>query len=433
MFTEKRRKAPSFSGGDIRRALPQISTYSIIIRMAYRTVSFNWLPRSHTQWNTYTNARKEAARLWNDMMLRHARIRRMGWKFPTKRRWEIWAKRRYPLLHSQSVQQIVAEFDEALRSASQLRRNGVTEARYPWKLLRYRDITYTNQAARIVGNLLILPNGSSGKLVARIPVVIPGRVMEVRLSYGKISAVCEVPDEPSEAKTIIGVDLGVNTLIAATDGGTAVLISGREVKATVQWRNKNLSSLVSKQSQHERGSRRHKRLQRRKYKLLDKSHARIADITHKATRKVKDAFPQAQVYVGKPFNDAARKIGRIWAQQVSSASNAKLIQQLDYKTAGAVEVSEAYSSQTCPVCGCRQKCRRTYTCKACGYSAPRDVIGATNILRIGKHGSLQNAPDVPTRIVHVHPTQVFCRLADSSSGHLASSSKASEPTRSPRL
>ena len=401
--------------------------------MAYRTVTFNWLPRSNKGWNTYTIARKEAARLWNDMVLRHARIRRMGWRFPTRRRWEIWAKRRYPLLHSQSVQQTIAEFDEALRSTRQLRRNGVAEARYPWKLLHYRDITYTNQAARVVDDLLILPNGAAGKLVARVPVVIPGRLMEVRLSYGKISAVCEVPDEPTHARTTIGVDLGVNSLLCATDGETAIVVSGREAKATVQWRNKKLASLVSQQSQHERGSRRHKRLQRRKYKLLDKAHARIKDITHKTTRKVKDAFPQAQVYVGKPFNEAARKIGRIRAQQVSSASNAKLIQQLDYKTAGAIQVSEAYSSQTCPVCGCRQKCRRTYICQQCGYTAPRDVVGALNILRIGKYGSLQNAPDVLTQIVHVHPSKYAGKKPASSPGHGASSSDGAIPTRSPRL
>lgn len=403
--------------------------------MAYRTVTFNWLPRTKVQWNTFTLARREAARLWNDMVLRHARIRRMGWKFPSKRRWEVWAKRRYPLLHSQSVQQIVAEFDEALRSTSQLRRNGVTEARYPWKLLRYRDITYTNQAARVVEHggqrRMILPNGKSGRLVVRIPdgVTFPGRLIEVRLAYGRISAVCEAPAAPAQAKTTIGVDLGVNTLIAATDGETAVLVSGREAKATVQWRNKKLASLQEKQSRHQRGSRRHRRLQRRKYKLLDKSRARIQDLTHKATRKVKEAFPQAQVYVGKPFNEAAQKIGRIWAQQVSSASNAKIITQLDYKTAGAVQVSEAHSSQTCPVCGCRQKCRRTYTCRECGYSAPRDVVGAVNILRIGKHGSLQPSPEVPTRIVFVHPSKYAGKQPASSGGHPASSSRKREATR----
>jgi len=348
----------------------------------------------------------------------------MGWKFPTKRRWEIWAKQRYPLLHSQSVQQIVAEFDEAVRSATQLRRNGATAARYPHRLLHYRDITYTNQAARVVDGLLILPNGKSGKLVARLPtgVVLPGRLMEAQLSYGKIALVCEIPDQPTLAKTTIGVDLGVNTLVCATDGITALVISGREAKATVQWRNKKLASLVSKQSKHQKRSRRHMRLQRRKYKLLAKAHHRVKDITHKATRKVKDAFPQAQVYVGKPFNAAAQKIGRIWAQQVSSASNAKLIAQLDYKTTGAIQVNEHYSSQTCPVCGERQKCRRTYTCKQCGYTAPRDVVGAINILRIGKQGSLQSSPHVPTRIVQVHPTKVSRKSPSSSGGHPASSS-----------
>jgi putative transposase len=403
-------------------------------------MTFNWLPRSSKGWNTYTSARKEAARLWNALVLRHARIRRMGWKFPSKRRWEVWAKRRFPWLHSQSVQQIIAEFDEAVRSTMQLRKNGSSDARYRWKLLRYRNITYPNQAARGVGGadgrpMLIRPNAASGKRVAPIPdgVEFPGRLMEVHLSYGKISAVCEVPDESALAKTTIGVDLGVNTLLCATDGETAVVVSGREAKATVQWRNKRLASLVSKQSQHERGSRRHKRLQRRKYKLLDKSRARIQDITHKTTRKVKDAFPQAQVYVGKPFNEAAQKIGRIWAQQVSSASNAKLIEQLDYKTAGALQVSEAYSSQTCPVCGCRQKCRRTYTCRQCGYSAPRDVVGAVNILRIGKQGTLVQSPLVPTRIVQLHPSKYAGKKPASSGGHPASSSKGASPTRSPRL
>ena len=369
------------------------------------------------------------------MVVRHTRIRRLGWKFPNKRRWEIWAKGRYSLLHSQSVQQIVAEFDEAVRSTTQRRRNGISEAHYPWKLLRYRDITYTNQAARIVNGMLILPNSASGRLVVHIPqtISLPGRLMEVHLSYGKISAVCEVPNEVTVAKTTIGVDLGVNTLVAATDGITALLINGREAKATVQWRNKCLASLVSRQSNHERGSRRHKRLQKRKQKLLEKSRSRIKDITHKATRKVKDIFPQAQVYVGKPFNEAAQRVGRIWAQQVSSASNAKIIQQLDYKTAGAIQVSEAYSSQTCPVCGRRQKCRRIYTCIACGYNAPRDVVGALNILQIGKQGSLQSSPQVPTRIVHLYPSKYAGKKPASSGGHPAGSSDDENLTRSPRL
>jgi transposase len=390
--------------------------------MTYKTIEFNWLPQSKVQWQTFTVARQEAARLWNAMVKRHHRIRRMNWQWPSKARWEQWSQKRFPDLHSQSVQQIVKEFLEAVNAMRQLRKHGHTEANYPWKLLHYRDIIYTNQAARLVedkgSRWLVLPNGKSGRLLVRVPqpVQFPGRLIEVRLCYGRVLVVCEVPDEPHLAQTTIGVDLGVNTLIAATDGDKAVLVSGREAKATVQWRNKKLASLVSKQSQHQHGSRRHKRLQRRKYKLLDKARNRIKDITHKATRIVRDEFPHAAVYVGKPFNGAAQKIGRITAQQVSSASNAKLIQQLDYKTSGAIQVSEHYSSQTCPVCGGRHQCRRTYSCK-CGYTAPRDVVGAVNILSIGKHGSIVQSKQTPTQIKYRRPDR------RSSGGHPAGSSK----------
>lgn len=397
--------------------------------MVYKTVELNWLPQNKAQWQTFTLSRQEAARLWNDMVKRHHRIRRMGWKWPSKARWEHWGAKRFPHLHSQSVQQLIKEFLEAVNATRQLRKNGHTEANYPWKWYHYRDIIYTNQAARVVEQdgkrLLILPNGKSGRLAVRIPerVKLLGRLIEVRLSYGRVRIVCEVPDEARFAQTTIGVDLGVNTLIAASDGNKAVLVSGREAKATVQWRNKRLASLVSKQSKHQRGSRRHKRLQRRKYKLLDKARNRIKDITHKATSLIRDEFPQAAVYVGKPFNGAAQKIGRIWAQQVSSASNGKLIQQLDYKTSGAIQVSEHYSSQTCPVCGERQKCRRTYSC-TCGYSAPRDVVGAVNILGIGKQGRLVQVQQTPTQIKYLRPLG-----RRSSGGHPASSSRQREATQ----
>ena len=107
--------------------------------------------------------------------------------------------------------------------------------------------------------------------------------------------------------------------------------------ATIQWHNKRLADLQQRQAGKTKGSRRWKRLQRRKAKMLRKAANRVRDLSHKATRKVADAFPGATCHVGKPFNDAAQKLGRKQAQQVSSACNAKLLAQLDYKTAGARE------------------------------------------------------------------------------------------------
>jgi len=89
--------------------------------------------------------------------------------------------------------------------------------------------------------------------------------------------------------------------------------------------------------------------------------------------------------------------------------------------AGAIVVEEHYSSQTCPVCGERSKHCRVFLCK-CGVMAPRDVIGAVNILAIGQHGGLAPGRSVPNAIEFVTPVQVSRQQTGSSGGHTASSS-----------
>jgi putative transposase len=389
--------------------------------MAYRSIELSWKPRTDSGWATYSAARREAARLWGDLVERHYRLRRRNLNWPSKSRWQQWAKRRYPGLSAQSAQQLIGEFCEAVHSARQLRKHGRLDARYPWRKPRYHDVVYTNQDARIRDGHLLLPNGISGTLRIRLPhgVEPPGRLMEVRLCLHRLVLVCEVPDQAKPAGPVIGVDLGVNTLIAATDGEKAILVSGRAAKATVQWRNKRLASAASRQSQMSKGSKRWKRLQRRKRQMLAKSRRRLKDVMHKATRLVAEEFPHAKCYVGEPFNDAAQKIGRCQAQQVSQACNRKIIELLAYKTGGVITVSEAYTSQTCPVCGERSKHARTYRCR-CGVMAARDVIGAVNILGIGKNGSLLLGRLLPTWIKYLRP-----RCRSSSGGHPASSSDCS--------
>ena len=393
--------------------------------MSYRTIEVVWTPRATTEWATFSASRQEAARLWNNLVQRHHRIRRLNWTWPSKARWQRWAKGRYPGLSAQSAQQLIGEFCEAVDSCRQLRKNGHAEARYPWRLRRYHDVVYTNQDARIRDGRLVLPHGKSGTLRIRLPetVTLPGRLMEVRLSYGMVRVVCEVSDEPRHQQTVIGVDLGVNTLIAATDGAKVILISGRAAKATVQYRNKQLARIQQAQAGKVKGSRRHKRLQRRKYRVLDKAKRRIRDLCHKATRQVAQAFPNATCYVGEPFNDAAQRIGRAQAQQVSSACTRKIIGQLDDKTAGAITLSEAYSSRTCPVCGERSKHRRIYRCPKCGATSPRDAIGAVNILSLGQHGVMLPGRSLPVQVKYLRPwPRSRSQPRSSSGGHPASSS-----------
>jgi putative transposase len=373
--------------------------------MSYRTIKIAWLPRSSSQWAIFTASRLEAGKLWSDLVERHHAARSASTVWPSKGVLQKEAKGKYPSINSQSAQQIIGEFVEAVNSTRQLRRKGHIEARFPWRKPKYHNVTYTNQGARIRDGVLILPHGSAGSLRIRIPITVtlPGRIMEVCLHYGEVSIVCEVADTVQKVTKTIGVDLGVNSLIAATDGKKAVVISGRRMKSIVRLRNKRLGSICSAQAAKTKGSRRYKRLQRRKYQVLEKSRRQTTDVCHKATRKIADAFPKAKAYVGKPFNDAAQKVGRKQAQQVSQACNGKIIQLLDYKlSGGAIQINEAYSSQTDPVCGKRNKCGRIYKCQ-CGTRAPRDVIGCVNIRSIGMVGLMVPGRRLPKTIHFVHP------------------------------
>lgn len=400
--------------------------------MAYRTVKISWLPSSCQAWATFTSVRSEAARLWSWLVERHADICQQGGKWPGRGEFQKEIKGLFPGLHSQSAQMTLHDFLEAVASAESLRKKG-EPYEYPHKKTKFRQVMFTNQAAKFRDGILSLPCGQTGKLAIRIPdkVAIPGRVMEVRLGYGWVEVVCQV-EEPSRAGgPTIGIDLGVNTVIAATDGEKAILISGREIKATVQWRNQRLAEIVSQQAGKIKGSRRHKRLQRRKYRMLDHAKNKVRDLCHKATRKVADAFPNAKAYVGKPFNDACRKMGRVQAQTVSSACNRKIISMLNYKLAACIEVNEAYSSQTCPVCGERSKHRRIDRCR-CGYEAPRDVVGCSNIRAIGIDGGMRPEFATPMVIPFVHPSK-YPGLSPGSRADTTQVARDGNTPRIPRL
>ena len=145
-----------------------LKLFQQIYFVAYRTVKIDWKPKNQRQWHILTNSRLEAGKLWSDLVERHFRIRRSGKKWPTKYRWTKWAKGKYPNLHSQSVQQIIYEFCEALESATHLRKVGY-DTKYPWRKPRYHDVIYTNQGARIRNGDLYLPNGIAGTLIITIP------------------------------------------------------------------------------------------------------------------------------------------------------------------------------------------------------------------------------------------------------------------------
>lgn len=361
----------------------------------HRVVSIQFKPQSARQWRIHGAVRGECAHLWNRLVRLHKRIRRSRWKWPSKKQIEQWAKGKFPGLHSQSVQQTIADFLDTVESARKARAEN-PDANYPWRSrFHYRDVVFTNQAVRIENNVAILPAGriDGKRAYLRVPLnaPLPGRLVEAQLGFCELRLVCNIGDAADASATrLVAVDPGVNTLMAATDGETAVLVNGRGVKSHLRLRNKKLGDMASKQAAKTKSSRRWWKLQKAKKRLLAKSRRRIRDAAHKATRRIVDAFPNSRFVVGKAFNDAAAKLGRRSAQTVSQAVNGLIRRQLDYKSAGGAEtIEEHYTSQTCPACLVRKKqSGRMYRCDACGLSAPRDVVGAVNIRSKAIHGQI---------------------------------------------
>src|SRR5262249_20204536 len=126
--------------------------------MAYRTITIDWLPSTGQHWRTFTRVRLEAGRLWSWLVERHVAIRQEGGRWPTKADLQREIKQQFPDLHSQSAQQTVADFCEAVASAeSRCKKGELSE--YPYRKPRYRQVIFTNQGARLQKGNLSLPCG----------------------------------------------------------------------------------------------------------------------------------------------------------------------------------------------------------------------------------------------------------------------------------
>ncbi|MNE68555.1 putative transposase DNA-binding domain protein [compost metagenome] len=124
-------------------------------------------------------------------------------------------------------------------------------------------------------------------------------------------------------------------------------------------------------------------------KQENKEHRYMKDQNHKISRKIVNMAIEEQVSVIKIEKlTNIRHVTRTSRKNVKNLHNWSFYQLqmfIAYKALLAgiqvVEVNPAYTSQTCPVCGERNKAAdRTYQC-FCGFHAHRDRVGAINIMR----------------------------------------------------
>ena len=115
---------------------------------------------------------------------------------------------------------------------------------------------------------------------------------EVRLVYNKSRrryywhVVIEDGRQPGKptGNGIAGIDLGEIHPAAITDGTNGLVISCREMRATMQYPNKRLATLKRLQSSKQKYSRRWWRIQRRSNRFLAQQASRTRDMEHPVTQ-----------------------------------------------------------------------------------------------------------------------------------------------------
>jgi IS605 OrfB family transposase len=185
---------------------------------------------------------------------------------------------------------------------------------------------------------------------------------------------CEVADDLEAGRGEVGIDLGLKTVAALSNGET--------VPAPQHYRRYEAALAVAQRA--------------RRKPRVKAIHAKIVNARrhHLHEQSARIARENSLIVVG---NVSAAKLKKTrMAKSVSDAGWAMFRNMLRYKArrhgAVFVDADERWSSQTCSECGSLPASRpqgiaglgmRFWVCSDCGASHDRDVNAARNILRIG--------------------------------------------------
>jgi len=306
-------------------------------------------------------------------------------------------KETYPDLPAVVVDQVLKRLHRALDRFFKSRKQG-KPCGFPrfknaerWHSIEYRDAT----------NALHGRYFSAGKLCGGKIRTVVHRPLEGVFKFARIiqrssswylQCVCEVePQSLGPTNKAIGLDMGLKSLVADSDGNTAPHPS--HLKSEL----KNLAHSQKLLSRKTKGSHRCKKQAR----VVARRHERIAnrrkDTLHKLARKYVNEY---DMIVVEDLNIAGMVQNHHLSRAILDASWSMFRQLLAYKAENAgrkfVAVSPHFTSQKCSECGEhveKSLSVRTHVCPFCGYTDDRDVNAAKNILRKGLDEAIADCPN----------------------------------------
>ena len=335
---------------------------------------------------------RASAKLWNDVCKWYWRTvdRQDHWLSKTAMR--QWHCKGHDVLPSQTAQEVAEQFYEAVGSWHDNDRKGNPPKRCDktYNVLRW---TYQGVTLRDDGVLRLSTKRGEDSILIDWPVDTEPRTVEIGKRPGGfvVRAQYEVePENRTRGDKVAGVDLGEKHLAAVFTGDDAFTINGGELRALRHYQNGLKAKLDAKIDRKERGSNRWEKLVKTKNQQLGHIDNKIADLLHKLSRKVVEMLLERRVSaiaIGDTRGIRDRiDYGSQMNQRLHQWAYGEFARMIEYKAklAGITveKINEAYTSQTCPQCGHRQKpSGREYVCSECQFHGHRDVVGAVNIRR----------------------------------------------------
>ena len=250
---------------------------------------------------------------------------------------------------------------------------------------RYDSLTYPQLGFRLKDGVLCLSKIGDMRIVQHRPVEGKVKTLTVtRSRAGKWYAVfsCEVEAKPIRNRLpAVGVDLGLNSLVALSDGVTI------EAPRSYRRAEKRLRRAQRSLSKKKRGSRNREKARLRVSSVCEKVANQRRDFAYKTARSIVNRYERVYVEDLKIANMV--RSNRL-SKSIGDASWGMLRSALIYmaeRSEGVMAlVNPRNTSQVCS--GCRAYVEkdlavRVHVCPYCGLVLDRDVNAARNILRKG--------------------------------------------------
>ncbi len=304
------------------------------------------------------NAQMEAAKIWNLCKDVHLDARKTRTQWPNQTLLQKATKSNFSL-HSQSIQMVAQAFAANIESTRENRKKG-RRMRYPWRTKKFYPVSWPAQAVKVKQGKISLPMGRGRKPLGFDINDLPENIGACRLVWNRgfeLHVSLPLPESdyvPGGVKATI--DLGeIHLAAVTTDSGKGFVVSGRGIRSLKRQRSKALSKIARKQSRCKKYSKRWKKLQRAKNKIILRYQTRIRDLRHKATHQVVEfckTHGVGEVYIGNPHGVRNRNCGRHHNSRMALWEYGKDIDYLTYKLkACGIKViigTERGTSSQCP-------------------------------------------------------------------------------------